>query len=51
MHKLIGRVTALILPARQAQATPVRGKCIAGCGTDGKLNVWTSMPGGKPPCC
>ena len=51
MSKLIARVTALILPAKQAQATPVRGRCGFGCGRDGVLNVSTAMPGTKPPCC
>lgn len=51
MRKLIGRVTALILPAKSAKAAPTRGRCGSGCGSDGAWYASQSMPGDRIPCC
>ena len=51
MRRLIAHVTTLVLPSKQAEATRVRGRCGAGCGTSGVWLASVAMPGGRQPCC
>jgi hypothetical protein len=49
MKKLTHSLVKLVLPAATAKATPVRGTCGFGCGTDGVLSARTAD--GRRPCC
>jgi hypothetical protein len=50
MKKLTRSLVKLILPEATAKASPVRGTCLFGCGSNG---VWDAVrtADGKRPCC
>jgi len=50
MKKLTQSLIKLVLPAATAKASPVRGKCLSGCGSDGAWYA-SRTADGKIPCC
>jgi hypothetical protein len=50
MRKLTQGLIKLVLPEATAKATPVRGNCYFGCGTNGVYQS-TKTADGKLPCC
>jgi hypothetical protein len=50
MKKLTQSLVKLVLPEATAKASPVRGTCGFGCGTDGVYNAAKTVDG-KRPCC